>query len=99
MNNKEYLEYLITNYQKNNTQDENLKEYLRPSKEESQTNSSKQFQKSIGPGNVTGGCNMYPTYESKNTIFNQQGTTNFFMLALITFFFETIFILLSLYIY
>ncbi len=107
MNNKEYLNYLIENYQMNNANSEGLKDYLRqvraslnPSgKEETQTSTSKGFQKSIGSGKITGGMNMYPEHESKNTIFNQQGATNFFMLALLTFFFETMFILLSLYIY
>ena len=107
MDNKQYLEHLITAYVAKNNSTEGLKEYLKQvsnainpiEKEESHTTNSKSHQKTLGTGKVTGGLNMYPVHEQKNTIFNQRGITNFFMLCFITLFFETIFILLSLCIY
>lgn len=107
MDNKQYLEYLITSYIAKNNSTEGLKEYLQQvsevinpaDKEENQVSNSKGYQKTLGTGKVTGGVNMYPVHEAKNTIFNQRGITNFFMLGFITFFFEIIFILLSLCIY
>lgn len=107
MDNKEYLEKLIENYKARNNSTEGLIEYLKQvnstinqsTKEESSISPSKGYQKTIGAGKVTGGLNMYPEHESKGTIFNQQGITNFFMLGFITLFFEAMFILLSLCIY
>lgn len=107
MDNKEYLEKLIQDYKAKNNSREGLIEYLKqvnnaiasPTQEEKGVSASKGYQKKIGTGSLTGGLNMYPEYEQKNTIFNQQGITNFLMLGLITFFFEVMFILLSLCIY
>lgn len=107
MDNKQYLEYLIQSYIAKNNSAEGLKEYLQQvsttisptSQEEVQNSPSKGYQKTLGTGSATGGLNMYPEHNEKSTIFNQQGITNFFMLGLITLFFETIFILLSLCIY
>lgn len=107
MDNKQYLEYLIAAYVAKNKSTDGLKEYLQQvsgvigseSKEESQSVASKGYQKTLGTGKVAGGLNMYPQHQEKNTIFNQHGIINFFMLGFITFFFEAIFILLSLCIY
>ena len=50
--------------------------------------------KSIGAGSVTGGLSMYPVYDEKKA-----GKLNIILLAVLSFFFETLFILLSLFIY
>lgn len=107
MNNKEYLEKLIENYKAQNNSTDGLIEYLKQvnsaisqtKQEESQNSPSKAYQKTIGTGKVTGGLNMYPEHQQQNSIFNQQGIVNFFMLGFITLFFEMLFILLSLCIY
>ena len=107
MDNKQYLEYLIASYVAKNKSTDGLKEYLQQvskmigteTKEESQSVTSKGYQKTLGAGKVTGGLNMYPQHQEKSTIFNQHGIVNFFMLSFITLLFEGIFILLSLCIY
>ncbi len=50
--------------------------------------------KTIGAGNVTGGLSMYPVYDDKKA-----GKLNVFLLAILSFFFETFFIILSIYIF
>lgn len=111
MDNIEYLEQLIDTYMKENDAPtpEGLKNYLMAirknlspgSMETSSASKGKAIQKSLGTGNVTGGLNMYPEYQDKDEgfLFNQQGITNFFSLALITFSFSILFIIISLFIY
>lgn len=107
MNNKEYLEHLINNYIARNNSKEGLKEYLqhvsevmnssKEAKENSSDGNSKGFQKVYKNSNYKG-YNMYSNDE-RDTIFNQQGIVNFLMLGLLSFFFEILFVILSLCIY
>lgn len=107
MNNKEYLEHLINNYIARNNSKEGLKEYLQQvnkvinpineEKENSQDGSSKGFQKVYKSSNYKD-YKLYSGGEN-NSIFDQRGIVNFLMLGLLSFFFEVLFVVLSLCIY
>ena len=107
MNNKEYLEHLINNYITKNNSTVGLKEYLqqvnkviRPINEEQEEisdSNGKGFQK-VYKSSSYKTYNLYSNMEDA-TIFDKRGFANFLMLGLLSFFFEVLFVILSLCIY